>query len=83
MQHLYYYTQKPAGNKSAYKTLFSFSAKLLLVILIAFIVMLINISKASAKGQLNPSFKRAVNESAFLKAASNKVLVIEYRLGLK
>jgi hypothetical protein len=67
MQHLYTYNHKPASNKASYKTLFTFSAKLLLVILLAFLVMLINISKASANGQLDASLKDAGHVSKLTK----------------
>ncbi|MEO6670161.1 MAG: T9SS type A sorting domain-containing protein [Ferruginibacter sp.] len=73
MQHLYTYTQKPANHKAAYKTLLTFSAKLLLVIIIAFLVMLLNISKASAQGQLDPSFNAADNGATFTEGANNDV----------
>ena len=56
MQHVYAYTQKPSGNKASYRTLFSFFAKLLLIITLAFLVMMINISKSSAQKQLKPVF---------------------------
>lgn len=51
MQHFYAYSNKPTGSKASYRTLIGFSAKLLLVIALAFLVMMINISKAETQAK--------------------------------
>lgn len=78
MQQLYAYSNKPTGKKSSYKTLIQFSAKLLLIITLAFIVMMINLSKASAQapGQIDPTFNPSDNGNTIIEGANSDVRAI-------